>query len=92
MILEISPLSKTIGAEIHNLNLSNDLDKNILMEIKNAFLENIVLLFRKQSLDPDNLINFTKFFVLLNRNDFFSHKTMPLYYKENTKQSKKLNN
>ena len=62
MILEISPLSKTIGAEIHNLNLSNDLDKKILMEIKNAFLENIILLFRKQSLGPDNLINFTKFF------------------------------
>ena len=62
MIIEKSPLSKTIGVEFHNLNLSNYLEKNILKEIKTAFHENIVLVFRNQSLEPEQLINFTKFF------------------------------
>jgi len=62
MEIKINPLCGVIGAEIHDLNLSIDLDERILKEIEHAFHENIVLLFRKQSLKPESLINFTKFF------------------------------
>jgi len=62
MKLEISNLCGAIGAEVHGLNLSKDLNDNTLNEIKIAFHENIVLLFRDQSLTPEKLINFTKLF------------------------------
>ena len=54
-LIEVGSITK-FGAEIHGLNLSLDIDNNILKEVKNAFHENIVLLFRKQSLTPEKLI------------------------------------
>jgi len=62
MKLKISPLCGAIGAEIKDLDLSQDIDESTLTAIKNAFHENIVLLFRKQSLVPEKQINLTKFF------------------------------
>ena len=62
MKLEISKLCGAIGAEVHGLNLSNDLNQNTLSEIKRAFHENIVLLFKNQSLTPEKLVTFTKYF------------------------------
>ena len=64
MKFKIIRLCKAIGAEILGLNLSSVTDTETLYKIKNAFHEHIVLLFRNQSLSPEQLVNFTSFFNL----------------------------
>jgi taurine dioxygenase len=51
-----------LGAEVHGVDLSEDLDSVTLNSIKESFHENIVLLFRKQSLTPEQHVDFTSFF------------------------------
>jgi len=62
MKLEISHLCGAIGAEVHGVDLSRDTDLATFRAIKNAFHENIILLFRKQCLTPTQQIVFTSFF------------------------------
>ena len=62
MKLEISHLCGAIGAEVHGVDLSRDTDLATFRAIKNAFHENIILLFRKQCLTPKQQIVFTSFF------------------------------
>ena len=62
MKVELNPLCGALGAEVHGVDLSKNLDSVILNMIKEAFHENIVLLFRKQSLTPEQHVDFTSFF------------------------------
>ena len=62
MKVEINPLCGALGAEVHGVDLSEDLDSVTLNSIKESFHENIVLLFRKQSLTPEQHVDFTSFF------------------------------
>jgi taurine dioxygenase len=49
--LRITPLSPALGAEIHGLDLSGDLDRATVDAIMDAWHRHIVLLFRDQDLD-----------------------------------------
>ena len=62
MKVELNPLCGALGAEVHGVDLSEDLDSVTLNSIKESFHENIVLLFRKQSLTPEQHVDFTSFF------------------------------
>ena len=62
MKVELNPLCGALGAEVHGVDLSEALDSVTLNMIKEAFHENIVLLFRKQSLTPEQHVDFTSFF------------------------------
>ena len=62
MKVELNPLCGALGAEVHGVDLSEDVDSVTMNAIKEAFHENIVLLFRKQSLTPEQHVDFTSFF------------------------------
>ena len=62
MKLELNPLCGALGAEVHGVDLSEDLESATMNAIKEAFHDNIVLLFRKQNLTPAQHVDFTNFF------------------------------
>ena len=55
-IKKINPL----GAEISNIDLKENLSTESYKRIKQAFLENLVLIFKDQSLTPYDLLSVTK--------------------------------
>ncbi|MCK5905272.1 MAG: TauD/TfdA family dioxygenase, partial [Gammaproteobacteria bacterium] len=61
-IIEISPVSGALGAEVSGVDLSEPVTKQALTEIKSAWLEHQVLFFRDQTLTPDQHVAFTKNF------------------------------
>ena len=62
MKFEITPLCGALGAEVHGIDLSQDMDPANCSKIKDAFHENIVLLFREQCLTPAQQVSFTSCF------------------------------
>ena len=56
---EARPLSGALGAEIHGLDLSQPLDDDTFAELRQAWLDNLVLFFRDQQLTPEQHIAFT---------------------------------
>jgi taurine dioxygenase len=60
--IEVRPLSKTVGAEVTGVDLTQKLDKPTFAAIERAWLEHILLLFRGQSLNDDQLVAFSKRF------------------------------
>ena len=60
--IEIVRLSRNLGAEIRNLDLSHELTKDEFSIVHQAFLENEVLVFREQDIDARDQIAFGKLF------------------------------
>jgi taurine dioxygenase len=54
--IEVRKLAGTIGAEIGGVDLKRGLSNQVWSEIHRAFLENIVVVFRDQDLEPDDLM------------------------------------
>jgi len=59
--IKVEPLTGTIGAEISNVDLRN-LDTETAAEIRDAFLEHVVVFFRDQPLTIDQLKAYTRHF------------------------------
>ena len=72
MALDIHPLSHAIGAEITGLDLNASLDDATIADIRAAWLDYNVLLFRDQALTPDNHIAFSRRFGTLD-----DHRSRP---------------
>jgi alpha-ketoglutarate-dependent sulfate ester dioxygenase len=51
--LEVRPLSGSIGAEVHGVDVSRDLDDDVIAAIRAAWLEHLVLFFPDQDLTPE---------------------------------------
>lgn len=62
MTLAIVPLATHIGAEIQGVDLSKPIAANVRNEIHDAWLDNLVLLFRNQNLTQQNLLTATTVF------------------------------
>ena len=60
--LRIEPLTPTIGAEIHGVDLSQALSDAQIKAIRRALLEHLVVIFRDQQLDPRSLEAFGRHF------------------------------
>ena len=54
------PVSTALGARITGLDLSRPLDEDVFAEVHQAFLDYQVLIFPKQQLNPQHLIDFAK--------------------------------
>ncbi len=54
--------NKTLAAEIKNIDLSEDLNKDQIEFIQKAWDENLVLIFKNQELNDLQLIKFSKYF------------------------------
>ena len=60
--IKVVPLSKEIGAEVRGLDLSGRIDRPTFEAIYRAWLDHLVLVFRRQTLDPEALIAFSSRF------------------------------
>src|SRR5688572_715520 len=58
--MEVLAIAGALGAEIHGVDLSRDLQENILAEIRKAFLDHLVIFFRDQKLTPLQQLAFAK--------------------------------
>jgi taurine dioxygenase len=69
--ITVKPLAGAIGAEIFGVDLSQDVAPDTLAEIRRAFLDYIVIVFRDQNLTPDTQKAFSHNFGSSHINDFF---------------------
>ncbi len=60
--LEIRPIAGALGAELHGVNLADDLADAVVGEIRQALLDNLVIFFRDQDLPPDRFAAFARRF------------------------------
>jgi taurine dioxygenase len=58
--IETRRIAGALGAEVHGVDLSTDLDDAVLAEIRAALLENQVIFFRNQDLTPDRQLAFAR--------------------------------
>src|SRR5258708_14475619 len=60
--LDVVPLTRHIGAEIRGLDLRSQPDEATVKAIYQAWLHHLVLVFRAQSLSPEDLQRVTRYF------------------------------
>ena len=60
--IEVRPTAGTIGAEIHNVDVSRDLDDATIGDIRKALLDHCVIFFRNQKIDAEQHKAFTRRF------------------------------
>jgi taurine dioxygenase len=60
--IEVTPLSPALGAEISGVDLARELDRDMVAEIRRAFLEHLVVFFRGQALSPGQFLVFARRF------------------------------
>jgi taurine dioxygenase len=61
-LIEIEPLTPTIGATVHGVDLAQPISDELFAEIQAAFLEHLVLFFRDQAMSPDDHLAFGRRF------------------------------
>src|SRR3546814_2780209 len=61
MSLQISPLSRSFGAEVLNADISGCLGKGVREEIWRALLRHKLLVFRQQALAPSDIGTFAQY-------------------------------
>jgi taurine dioxygenase len=59
---EVRKIAGNIGAEIHGIDISQDLSDETVAALRKAWLENLVLFFREQDLPPARFLAFAKRF------------------------------
>ena len=70
---DIKPISGAVGAEIHGVDLKDNIPEEQFSEIKSAFGEYGVIFFRDQNLTPDQEITFARRWGKININRFFTN-------------------
>lgn len=60
--LEVRPIAGAIGAEIHGVDLSKELDDDTVAGIRKAWLDHCVIFFRDQDLPPASFLTFARRF------------------------------
>jgi taurine dioxygenase len=70
--IEVRPIAGALGAEIHGVDLSDDLSENQFAEIRDVFRDNGVIFFRDQTLTPEQHIAFAERWAPVNINRFFT--------------------
>lgn len=60
--MEIERLSGALGAEIHGIDLNQDLDDATVRAVRQALLDHLVIFFRDQDLPPERLLAFGRYF------------------------------
>lgn len=52
--ISVKPITHTIGAEVSGVDLSKDISQEQIEEIRQAWMENLVLVFRNQNMSPED--------------------------------------
>lgn len=71
--IDVRPLSPSVGAEIIGVDIGGELGNAQFAEIRNAFHDHGVLVFRDQQLTPEQQLAFARRFGSINVNRFFQH-------------------
>jgi len=77
IIIQVIPNHGPLGAEIKGVDLSRDLSPHVIAQIKLAWLENIVLFFRDQSIKDEDLVRFGRCFGDLHRVQYQDRERPP---------------
>ncbi len=60
--IDVRPLSGAIGAEIFGVDIAKSLDDAVIAEIRQTFLDHLVIFLRDQTLEPDTQLAFARRF------------------------------
>ena len=60
--IEVCPIDGALGAEINGVDISQSLDGEVISEIRQAFLDHLVIFFRDQNLTPQEQLAFAENF------------------------------
>ena len=58
--IEVRPIAGALGAELHGVDLCADLADEVVAEIRQAWLDHLVVFFRDQALTPARQLAFAK--------------------------------
>ncbi len=58
--IEVQPIAGALGAELHGIDLARDLDDDVVAEIRQAWLDHLVVFFRGQTLTPAQQVAFAR--------------------------------
>jgi taurine dioxygenase len=72
--IRVEPLTGMIGAEIHDIDLRNNLSDAVMAEVERALLEWRVIFFREQDISTDDHLRFARWFGTLEVHPFAPHK------------------
>jgi len=67
--LKVEPIAASLGAEIGGVDLSQDLDDDVIAEIRQALLDHLVIFFHDQDITPEQQLAFARRFGTLNLHD-----------------------
>jgi taurine dioxygenase len=62
MTITVTPLTPTIGAELSEVDLTQELDEATIKEIREALLAHLVIFFRDQPMQPQDHVRFARAF------------------------------
>ena len=77
IVTQIEPVAGALGAEVHGVNLADELDDAVIAEIRQALLDHLVIFFRDQDMTPEQHLAFARRFGELDDHDFV--KGLPDY-------------
>ena len=60
--IEVRPIAGALGAEIHGVDIARSLDGALVAELRQAFLDHLVIFFRNQMLTPQQQLAFAQQF------------------------------
>jgi taurine dioxygenase len=60
--IEVRPIAGALGAEIHGVDIAQPLDGAVVAEIRQAFLDHLVIFFRNQKFTPPEQLAFARRF------------------------------
>ena len=60
--IDVRPIAGALGAEVHGVDLRQDLSDGVIAEIRAALLDNLVIFFRDQDIEPAHQLAFAKRF------------------------------
>ncbi len=72
--IRVEPMTGTIGAEIHDIDLRDQLSDAVMQEVERALLEWRVIFFRDQDISTDDHLRFARWFGELEVHPFAPHK------------------
>ena len=60
--IEVRPIAGALGAEIHGIDMARDLDGELVSEVRQAFLDHLVIFLRDQNVTPQQQLAFARKF------------------------------
>ena len=60
--ITVKPIAGAIGADIIDIDISKPLEEQVITEIRQAFLDHLVICIREQKLQPKSQLAFSRYF------------------------------